>query len=252
MGRIILLSSGKGGAGKTTLCANLATALAQFGKSVVAVDANVTTSNLGLHLGIPLYPNTLQDVLKGEVRIKDAIYHHSAGFRVLPADISLRELTAPRRNDLLGVFYSLAEGVDFVLIDSSAGLGEETKAALEAADEVITITNPEISALTDALKLGQLAERSATQNLGVVVNRIKKEEQEISIREIEDFLDLPVLGEIEEDQYVRKAIANKEPVILHKPETISSRQMKSVAAKLIGEEYQVKRPLLDRLFGWLR
>ena len=83
MTRIITVASGKGGVGKTTLVSNLATALANFKKSVIAVDGNLTTPNLGLHLGIPLYPVTLQDVLNGHSSLNEALYYHPAGFTVL-------------------------------------------------------------------------------------------------------------------------------------------------------------------------
>src|SRR4030042_2598470 len=95
MTRIITIASGKGGVGKTTLVSNLAAALAGFKKSVIAVDGNLTTANLGIHLGIPLYPVTLQDVLNGKARLKDALYYHDSGFRVLPADVSIEKLLSP-------------------------------------------------------------------------------------------------------------------------------------------------------------
>ncbi|NIO22426.1 MAG: P-loop NTPase [Candidatus Aenigmarchaeota archaeon] len=251
MTRVITVASGKGGVGKTTLVANLAAALALYGKSVVALDANLTTSNLGLHLGIHLYPKTLHDVLEGRAAIREATYQHKTGFRVIPADISLRKIRNVKSNDFVDVFYKLMEGTDFLLIDSAAGLGREARASIEAADEMITITNPELPAVTDAMKLGLLAEKFETHNLGVVVNRIKKESHEVPIEHIEEMLGVPVIGRIPEDREVRKSIALKEPVVYHNPKSFAAQHMRSVAATLIGEEYAPRKPMSLRLFGWL-
>src|SRR4030042_955156 len=144
MTRVITIGSGKGGVGKTTLVSTLAAALAGFKKSVIAVDGNLTTANLGIHLGIPLYPVTLQDVLNGKAKLNDALYYHPAGFTVLPADISLRKLRLADSRELVDVFYKLVGSCDFILVDSAAGLGKEALSALEAADETIIVTNPEL------------------------------------------------------------------------------------------------------------
>jgi septum site-determining protein MinD len=251
MARIIAISSGKGGVGKTTLVANLSAALAQYGKSVVALDANLTTSNLALHLGMHLYPNTLHDVFERRARIKDVIYTHKTGFKVIPADISMRRLRDVKPHDYVAVFYRLLEENDFILIDSPAGLGKDSQATIEAADELITITNPELPAITDALKLSLIASRYSTHNLGVVVNRIKRESHEVPIDHIEKMLGLPAIGRIPEDREVRKAIALKEPVVSYNPKSPAAQHIKALAANLIGEEYTPRMPWGIRLFGWL-
>ncbi|NIO21475.1 MAG: P-loop NTPase [Candidatus Aenigmarchaeota archaeon] len=251
MTRIITIASGKGGVGKTTIVANLATALALYGKSVVALDANLTTSNLGLHLGIHLYPKTLHDVLEGKAGIQDATYQHKTGFRVVPADISLRKMRNIKSDDFVNVFYKLMEGTDFILIDSAAGLGKEAQSSIEAADELITVTNPELPAVTDAMKLGLLAEKFETHNLGVVVNRIKRESHEVPIEHIEEMLGVPVIGRIPEDREVRKSIALKEPIVYHNPRSHAAQHIRSIAAGLIGEEYTPRKPWSLRLFGWM-
>jgi len=252
MTRIITVASGKGGVGKTTLVSNLASALALFKKSVIAVDGNLTTPNLGLHLGIPLYPVTLQDVLNGTARLNDAMYYHQAGFTVLPADLSLKKLRLANSHELVDVFYKLIGGCDFILVDSAAGLGKEALAAVEAADEMITITNPDLPALTDALKLGNLAGKLGTHNLGVVVNRVKNEKHEFTLPSVESFLELPVLGAIPEDPEIPRSIARKKPLVFHNPNSKASRQIMAIAARLIGEKYRPKPSLPIRLFGWLK
>ena len=252
MTRIICVASGKGGVGKTTVVSNLAAALAKFNKSVIAIDGNTTTSNLGLHLGISMYPTTIQDVLRGRANIRDAIYHHEDGFKVVPADVSMEKVMTPEAHKLLDVFYKLVGEADFVLIDAAAGLGKEASSSIRAADEMIIVTNPEVPALTDALKLAQMANKFETRNIGVVVNRIRKESHEFPTNQIEDFLGTPMIGEIHEDYNVRKAISDKRPIVTHSPKSISSQQFMSIAARLIGEEYKVRTPRMNKLWGWLR
>lgn len=252
MTRIITVASGKGGVGKTTFVSNLATALASFKKSVIAVDGNLTTANLGIHLGIPLYPVTLQDVLNGDARLNDALYYHPAGFTVLPADISLKKLRLADTHELVDVFYKLVGGCDFIIVDAAAGLSKEALSAVEAADELITITNPELPALTDALKLGNLAEKYGTHNLGVVVNRVRGKDHEFSMEAVENFLEMPILGKIPEDDAVGRSIAKKRPVVAHSPGSPASQHVMSIAARIIGEDYKPKSNLSYRLFNWLK
>ena len=254
MTRVICLASGKGGVGKTVTTANLAAALAKFGERVVAIDGNLTTSNLGLHLGIPLYPVTIQDVLRKKARLKEATYYHPAGFRVIPADVSFDKFMLPKANDLLEVFYRLTGDAGFVLIDSAAGLGKEAQAAIEASDEMITITSPELPAMTDALKLGKMAENFDTKNIGVIINRVRGESFEFKADGVEDFLSLPVLGHVHESVEIPRSVARGEPVVTHKPGSKPAQQFMAIAAKLIGEDYRPKfgSGLVSRVFGWLR
>jgi septum site-determining protein MinD len=251
MTRIIAIASGKGGVGKTTIVSNLATALAKLGKSVIAVDGNLTTANLGIHLGIPLYPVTLQDVLNGKARLNDALYYHPSGFTVLPADISLKKLRLADSRELVDVFYKLVGSCDFILVDSAAGLGKEALSALEAADELIVVTNPELPALTDALKLGNLAHKYGTHNLGVIVNRVKGTKHEFSLSAVEDFLEVPILGKVPEDAAVSRALSRKQPVISHSPMSPASQHIMSIASRLVGEDYKPKTGVAYRMFSWL-
>ena len=92
MTKIITITSGKGGVGKTTTAINLAAALNSFGKEVILVDANLSTPNVGLHFGAPIVPITLNHVLNGKAEIADAIYEHASGTKIMPSSLSVKDL----------------------------------------------------------------------------------------------------------------------------------------------------------------
>ncbi len=250
MGRIIAVASGKGGVGKTTLVSNLSAALARYNQSVIAVDANITTSNLGIHLGVSLYPVTLHDILDGVADVSDALFHHEHGFRILPGDISIRKLKKFNKKTVGNTLYKLSDKADFVLIDTAAGLGKEATEFVKAADELITVTNPNLPAVTDALKLNTIALSHETAPLGVIINRIMNHPSEMKAEEISNFLNVPILGKIPEDKTVHKSVSAKIPVIAYAPKSPAAQHIRSIAAYLVGEEYKPRRSISHALFGW--
>ena len=252
MTRILAVASGKGGVGKTTLVSNLSAALARFNRSVIAVDGNTTTSNLGLYLGIPLYPRTLQDVMKGRASVREAIYQHSDGFRVIPGDISFENIMTPNPHSMVDALYKLLGESEFVLIDTAAGLGREATSTLRAANELLVVVNPNIASITDALKVIKMAERYETVPIGVVVNKVRNEPVEIGAKEVESFLGLHVIGTVNNDYAVREAVADKSTVISHSPGSLAAQQFMSIAAGLSGDSYRIRMPFFARLFGWLK
>ena len=216
------------------------------------MDANLTTPNLGIQLGIPVYPLTLQDVLIGKASIRDAVYYHECGFRVIPADISLQKSMIPESQRLLNILYEFVGKCDFMLVDTAAGIGKEACEVIKAVDELILVTNPEITSVIDALKLMRLAERYGTKPVGVVVNRITGEVQEMSVNEIEDFLGLHILGVVNESVKIRKAVAERRPVVVAEPRSLPAKQFRRIAANLLGIEYSIRTGFFNRLFGWWR
>ena len=252
MARIIAISSGKGGVGKTTTTINLAAALTEFKYAVIIVDANMTTSNISLHLGLHFKPITLNDVFEKNAKLIDAIYQHENGFKVIPADISIRKTPNPDTHEYIDLLYDLSSNADFVLVDTPAGLGKETLSIIEAVDELITVTNPELAAITDAMKLSVHASKLETHNLGVVINRVRNVSHELPASHIERMLDLPILGIIPEDREVGRAIAHKKPVVSFSPNSLAAQHFKAVAARLIGEQYTPKTGLRQKILNWFR
>ncbi len=234
MTQIISFVSGKGGVGKTTLVSNLGAALAQLGKQVLVIDGNLSGANLGIHLGLSnFYPFSLNDVLKGNVSLTHAIYRHYLGFDVIPASMVDIEVN-PRR-----MKYVLSDVVgkkDFILIDSAAGIDNEVRAAIEASDKVIIVTNPELPAIVDALRVKALAEKHKREILGVVINKVRKEKFELTDREIEEILGLNVIGKIPHHKKVRESIAIKNPVFSYSPYSPVSAEVRRLSHVIAGEE----------------
>lgn len=254
MTRIILIVSGKGGVGKTTIASNLAYTLAELGEDVIAVDANLTTPNLGLHTGMHLTPHTLHDVLRGDVNIGEAVYTHPDGFRIIPASMSIKDLAGTDPSKLSEVTMGLLGKADYVIMDSAAGLGRETVSAVAAADEIMLVVNPNIPSVVDALKTAELARGFNKQIIGVVVNRRSKRKHELSNESIESMIETPIIAEIPEDENVAKSIAAKQPVVEYDTHSPASIEIRRLAYTLTGQKFDYRRVslnLLDRFVNWL-
>jgi len=247
MTRIISIVAGKGGVGKTFLTSNLAIALTELGKDVIAIDSNLTTPNLGIHLGIPLYPVTLQDVIKTKADPNQALYRHPSGLRVMPAGIGINDLRSIDPRGVQNTILNLLGSSDIMLLDSAAGLGKEGLVALESADEALFIVNPELPSVIDALKTAKLADQLGAKKLGVVVNRIKGHKYEMANAEISSLLNMPVVASLPEDRGVSESIASRTPFLHHKPHHELSYNIRKLAASMIGYDYAYKLPWYKRL-----
>ena len=250
MSKLITITSGKGGVGKTTTSINLAAALNSFGKDVIVVDANLTTPNVGLHLGAPIVPISLNHVLLGKAKIEDAIYEHESGTKIIPSSLSINELRRINHKKLKEVGKKLKKMADYIIYDSAAGLGEEAIAAMESADELIIVTNPEIPAVTDALKTSKLIEQLGKKIRGVIVTRVDhRSKTQMPISNIAEMLELPILGIIPEDERVKQSQVMKDALVHTFPKAKPSLAYKKIAAKLSGVEYNAQPSFFDKLFG---
>ncbi len=211
MTKIIAIASGKGGVGKTTLTTNLAASLANKGKKVIVVDANLSAPNLAIHLGIPTASLiTLNDVIKHNVYITHALYKHSSGFYVVPADLDEIE-----RNygGLKKALKQLLGNADVVILDAAPGINKEVEAAVRIADEVLLITTPDEASLRNVMLLKRYIDNIGKKIAGVVVNQARNVHYELSDREIEERLGVKVLGRVRYHRKFRESIALGVPFV---------------------------------------
>jgi len=250
MAKLITITSGKGGVGKTTTAINIGAALNAFGKDVIILDANLTTPNIGLHLGAPIVPVSLNHVLLGKAKIADAIYEHESGTKIIPSSLSVKELRRLDHGKLKDVGKKLRKIADYIIYDSAAGLGEEAIASIESSDELIIVTNPEIPAVTDALKTSKVIEELGKTVRGVIVTRVRGLKTEMPIKNIKDMLELPILGVVPEDKYMQTALVMKNAIVHTHPKSKSAKAYREIAARIIGNgNYKEKAGFFENWFN---
>ncbi|NUN11263.1 P-loop NTPase [Candidatus Micrarchaeota archaeon] len=232
----IVLASGKGGVGKSTITLNLGLVLAMAGKKVTVVDADIAMANLGLMLGIDRAPITLHNVLSGENDVLDAVYEGPNNLRYVPAGLSLDKVENVDHARLKNAVKTLDTKNDFVIVDSPPGLGDDALAAIECASEMILIVTQEPSSLADVLKVKGLAEKRGIKIRGLIINRSLNDKSEVSVQDIETAMNLPVLVIIPEDIEVRRSGALQVPVVVRAHNSPFSKSMVKLAALLLGQK----------------
>jgi len=252
--RVIGIVSGKGGVGKTTLVANIGASLAaDYKADVTIVDCNISTSHLGLYLGMYYSPVTLNKVLTGEASIENSVYEHFTGMKIIPASLSLKDLSGVDVFGIKNAIKNLHGKTDIIILDAAPGLGREALSAIRASDEVLFVTTPFVPAVMDVVKMKRLVEDMNVKINGVVLNMVRKEKYETTKDDVEKLTELPVISVIPEDKNVPKSLSAKAPTVVLYPNSPASREFKSLAAMLIGEYYEPKNAfskLLEKFKFW--
>jgi len=245
--RTILICSGKGGVGKTTLTANLGIALARLGVSTVVLDADFGLRNLDLLLGLEnriVY--TAQEVLAESCRLEQALVRHKQepNLCLLPAG-NPRMLEWLKPEDMQNIVAMLSESFDYVLIDCPAGIEDGFKNAMAAAQEAVVITTPEVSAVRDADRVIGLLNSNGIKPVQLVLNRVRPKmmasQEMLSVDDVTDILALPLLGLVLEDEQVIVSTNRGEPLTLSSSSSPAARSYVNVARRLQGEDI----PLID-------
>ncbi len=248
--KTITIASGKGGVGKTNIVANLGIALRKMGKEVLIFDADLGLSNIDVLLSLaPKY--SIDHVIRGEKSLKEIIVEGPAGIRVLPAGSGIQELTSLnefQRLRILEEFENYNENIDIMLIDTSAGISENVSFFCSAVQEVIILTTPEPTSITDAYALIKiLHNKYKEEKFSLVVNLIKNEDEAKLVYKrlamvTEKFLriDLSYLGFVRYDENVKRAVKEQSAFIELYPNTFASKDIIDLANKILNSEVKCK------------
>ncbi|GAA4420926.1 MinD/ParA family protein [Acidovorax lacteus] len=246
--RIIAVTSGKGGVGKTFVSANLAAALTRRGQRVLVLDADLGLANLDVVLN--LHPKvTLHDVFTGKATVEEAIVRAPGGFSVLLAGSGMVEysrLTPEVRNQFLSVIQSLAPQYDVVLLDTGAGISDVVLFSVSLASEVLLVATPEPTSLTDAYAaIKVLAMQQKRQHVRLVINQaarpgdgraITGQLQQVLDRFVSAQAGRPLrlihMGDIPADPYVREAVMRRQLLLLQTPGCPAALAMAQLAGKI--------------------
>ena len=239
--------------GKTTLSINLAYALAKhLNKKTLLVDANITTSHLGVSLGIRNPPVTLNDLLK--TNKKEANFVNLINnLDVLPSAISPLRLKGVDIAKISKVIKRLKNGYEFILLDSAPGLGREAISVLKASEEVLFITNPLTPAALDIIRVSEICGKLGIVPIGLVLNMVRHKPYELSAMEIERFTNVPVIAEIPFDKVVLKSLALRKPFVEIFPNSKPSREVIKLASIITGEAVpETRTSWLDKIKSFFK
>lgn len=263
MCEIIVITSGKGGVGKTTTTANIGAGLAMRGNRVALIDTDTGLRNLDLLLGLEnriMYD--LVDVTSGRVPYKKALVRHKKfeSLYLLPTS-QIRDKSAVNPEQLVQLCNEMKSDFEFILIDCPAGIEQGFQTAIAAADQAIVVTMPEISAVRDADKIiGELG-RADKENIKLIVNRMRYQMSEkgdmLAINDINEILSIECIGIVPDDEFVITSTNKGDPVITMK-ESIAGQAYRNIVGRICGESIPFVKPpkegfftRLKRLFGML-
>ena len=244
--RVIVITSGKGGVGKTTTTANIGAALADKGHKVLLIDTDIGLRNLDVVMGLEnriVYD--LIDVIEGRCRVSKALIKDKRcqNLVLLPA-AQIRDKNDVSPDQMKELIYSLKESFDYILIDCPAGIEQGFKNAIAAADEAVVVTTPEVSATRDADRIIGLLEAAGIKSPRIVVNRLRidmvKDKNMLSVEDILDILAVKLLGVVPDDETVVISTNKGEPLV-YKGDSLAAKAFKNIASRIEGTEV----PLLD-------
>jgi flagellar biosynthesis protein FlhG len=243
--RVLAITSGKGGVGKTNVVAGLALSLAQLGQRVVVMDADFGLANLDILLGLSP-KHTLEHVLRGEKVLEEILLDGPMGIRIIPASSGIQELTRLDTMSELRLVQGLqrvAETADWLLIDTAAGIHDSVLKLLMAAQEVILVTTPEPTSLVDAYAMVKVLHlREAAKPVWLLVNNGQNpDEAQETVDQLqaatERFLgkQLKVLGMIPNDPHILQAVRQQRGVVDLFPRSAATRAFQALARQLLGQ-----------------
>jgi len=252
--RILNIFSGKGGVGKTTLAINLGWILAEvFNRETTIVDCNITTSHLGLYLGIFYSPVTLNKILRGEASLDEAIHIYSKNLKIIPASNSITDLIGVDIISLGDVLNQLREKTDIIILDSAPGLGREALGSLKFSDEVIFVTQPYVASVMDIIRAYETIKDTNIRVHGIVLNMVFGDSFEMKSFEVEELTGLPVIAKIPFDKELRRSSYLTVPLASLNKKSKSIKEIAKIASFIEGrriEEKSLFKKILEKIKIW--
>lgn len=258
MSEVIVITSGKGGVGKTTSTANIGAGLARMNHKVVLVDTDIGLRNLDVVMGLEnriIY--NLVDVVEGNCRVKQALIRdrHCPGLYLLPA-AQTRDKSAVSPEQMIKLAEDLKQNFDYIIMDCPAGIEQGFRNAIAAADRAIVVTTPEVSAIRDADRIIGLLESSGLRRIDLIVNRIRMEMVRrgdmMSVEDVLDILSVNLIGAVPDEESVVIASNHGEPVV--GTSAMAGQAYLNIARRIRGEtvplmNLQQQASLFRRLTG---
>ncbi len=244
LGTAIVVTSGKGGVGKTTTTANLGTGIAKLGKSVVVLDADIGLRNLDVVMGLEnriVYD--IVDVVEKNCRLKQALIRDKRHEKLylLPA-AQTKDKDAVSTDQMLELVNELKKTHDYIIIDSPAGIEQGFQNSIAGADIAIIVTTPEISAVRDADRVIGLLESKGLHNPKLIINRIRQDMVNrgdmMNMEDIEDILAIDLIGIVPDDENIVISTNKGEPVV-EDEDAMSGKAYRNISRRLIGEEVEL-------------
>lgn len=259
--KVIAVTSGKGGVGKTNVVANLAYSLCALGKKVMVLDADLGLGNLDILLGLAP-KHTLTDVIQGRKGVQDIVIHGPGGIQILPASSgiqSVTELDGDHKANLLDQMDAFDDAIDFLLIDTGAGISSNVMFFNLAAREILVVASPEPTSITDAYALMKVLSQNHSQNrFQLLVNSVRNEAEAKSVYKslctvADRFLNISIVyvGHILYDPTVTKAVRAQKILLEVFPESPASLCFKTIARDLARRD-ENDSPRGSLQFFWKR
>ncbi|MDD2568410.1 MAG: septum site-determining protein MinD [Clostridia bacterium] len=257
MGEVLVITSGKGGVGKTTSTANIGTGLAMLGKQVVMVDTDIGLRNLDVVLGLEnriVYD--IVDVVRGNCRLKQALIKDKRfeNMFLLPA-AQTKDKTSVTEEHMKALAEQLKAEFDYVIIDCPAGIEHGFKNAIAGADHAIVVTTPEVSAVRDADRIIGLLEASGLESPKLIINRIRTKMVQagdmMAVDDMMEILAVDLLGIVPDDDTIVISTNRGEPAVTDE-DSKAGQAYRNITRRIIGEEVPLmsleeKQGFLDKL-----
>jgi septum site-determining protein MinD len=240
MGEVIVITSGKGGVGKTTTTANIGTGLASFGYKVVLVDTDIGLRNLDVVMGLEnriVYD--IVDVVHGHCKLKNALIRDKRfeELYLLPAS-QTRDKTSISEDQMIKLCSDLKKEFDYVLVDCPAGIEGGFRNAIAGADKAVVVTTPEVAAIRDADRIVGLLEANELKNPKLIINRMRpqmvKKGDMMDINDMIDILAIELLGVVPEDELIVVSTNKGEPAVLDK-HSRAGQAYRNISLRITGE-----------------